>query len=138
MESSAANVKNYWIPWRTGMAFAYRGHTLMVMRQVSSESCDIELPYTAHLLQHKYRIEVHVYTNEWIKLITELLDVSTVNLECIPGLATKLLVMVTSHLHGLTHNFFADMLISSSNTQTTFMPCWKCYAKIGSSNPQGQ
>ena len=126
-----------WTPWKTGMAFSYRGRTLLVMKQVSNIPSDEFLDkweMKAHLLKSKYRIEIHIYTNEWITLSNELMELnSQENFECIPGLATKLLVMITGHVKALALSWFPGMLIfPSGRTFVTYVPCWKCYAEIGS------
>lgn len=134
-----------WTPWQTGIAFAYRGRTLLVIKQVGREACDRELPKAGHFLEYKYRIEVHIYMHEWQKLIGDLMVLGELesppeDFEHLPGLATKLLVMVTSHVHGLAQEFFCGMLISPSRGEPqfiTYLPCWKCYAKIEASNPEG-
>lgn len=128
-----------WSPWKTGMAFSYRGRTLMVMKQVTNEPCgdfaDQWGKKLAQLLTSKYRIEVHIYTNEWATLSNELLELNSHNFDfgCIPGLATKLLIMMTAHVKALALSWFPGMLkVPSSSPFITYMPCWKCYAEIGS------
>ena len=149
-----------WTPWKTGMAFSYRGRTLMVMKQASNEPCDEFLEawqLRLRLLKAKHRIEVHIYTNEWVALINELLELnsqsfSLENLECVPGLATKLMIMVTAHVRALAVSWFPGMMVAVPTSRSsmsslssaasgaggtpfvTYMPCWKCYAEVGSSN----
>lgn len=127
-----------WTPWKTGMAFSYRGHTLMVMKQAVNMPSDKFLETwqgRVKLLESRYRIEVHIYTNEWVKLTNELvaLNAHSGDFEAIPGLATKLLIMVTTHVKALALNWFSGMLRSSSSN-VTYIPCWKCYAEIGCSD----
>ena len=81
-------------------------------------------------LDSKYRIEAHVYVNEWIALTRE------ANLRSLKftSLATKLMVMLTAHVKALTTSWFPRMLISSkTRSLSTYMPCWKCYADAESS-----
>lgn len=134
-----------WTPWKTGMAFSYRGRTLMSMKQESNEPCEDFLEtwqMKLCLLKSKHRIEVHIYTSEWVSLTNELLELNSHSFsldmfDCIPGLATKLLIMVTAHVKALAMNWFPGMLTSASHSQpfVTYMPCWKCYAEIGT--PKG-
>ena len=126
-----------WIPWKTGIAFAHRGRTLLVLKQESNENCPEFLSrweFSVKLLEEAYRIEIHVYTDEWIRLVDELakagrLDVHLTN---VPAYATRLLVMVSGHIKSLATNWFPGMLESPQGLSfVTFMPCWKCYAEIG-------
>ncbi len=117
----------------------------MVMRQVSNEPCDeftSRWDFKISLEPAKYRIEVHIYTNEWVSLTNELLELNSQhslpldNFERIPGLATKLLIMVTGHVKDLALSWFPGMLKGSpSQPFVTYLPCWKCYAEIGSPKP---
>ena len=114
----------------------------MVIKQVSNKPCDKVLEtwqFKLKLLKSKFRIEIHVYTNEWVTLTNELLSLNsqTESFECIPGLATKLLVMVSRHVISLALNWFPGMLACSSQAEDkppTYMPCWKCYSEIGTAN----
>lgn len=142
-----------WTPWKTGMAFSYRGRTLMCMKQEVNEPCEgflDEWQMKLYILQSKFRIEVHIYTNEWVSLTNELLELSShsfslESFECLPGLATKLLVMVTGHVKALATSWFPGMLVTptpggggagaGSQSFVTYMPCWKCYAEIGTPRP---
>ena len=113
----------------------------MVMKQASNEpgegfpdAKEIKL----RLLKAKHRIELHIYTNEWVSLGHELLELgsfSPENLESIPGLATKLLIMVTTHVRTVATSWFDGMLTSTSSDVVTYMPCWKCYAEVEAPDP---
>ena len=141
-----------WTFWQTGMAFSHKGRTLVVIKQEDNKPCDElvdTLKVKSHLLKSVYRIEIHIYTNEWVALTNELMEQSSRfmdNFEFIPGLATKLLVTVTSHVKALTSGFFQGMLTRRSRSMDkkedfesiTYLPCWKCYAEIESSNPRGK
>ena len=124
-----------WTPWKSGMAFSCRGHTLVVMRQESSDETSEDSEETlswrvkANLLKSKHRIELHVYTHEWVELSKELGSDS----EGVSALATKLLVMVMGHVEALASSWFPGMLLSLSPAQhcTTYMPCWKCCLSAG-------
>ena len=114
------------------MAFSCRGHTLMVMKQESNEPSEEflqEWQMKLIPLTSKYRIEVHIYTNEWLALHSEMNPGSS-SPKCILGLATKLLVMVTAHVKDLT-GWFPGMLVCPSPSQpfVTYLPCWKCHCE---------
>ena len=136
-----------WTPWKTGMAFSYRGRTLLIVRQVSNEPCKSfhdKFPHkNIRLLPPKHRIEIHIYTNEWVTLSNELLYVNSTfsleNFECLPGLATKLLVMITGHVKTLALSWFPGMLsFPKGRSFITYIPCWKCYSEIGLSKSLDQ
>lgn len=125
------------------MAFSYRGRTLLIMQQVTNEPCDNFLDQweiKLKLLNSKYRIEIHIYINEWVALFNELLELGCTNFmfenfECIPGLATKLLVMIASHVKTLAVSWFPGMIKGTSEDPfVTYIPCWKCYSEIGTSS----
>ena len=123
-----------WIPWKTGIAFAHRGKTLLVVKQepnLREGGEDLRLTW----LEGTYRVEVHVYTPEWVALATELLECDRINysIDAVPGLATKLLVMISQHVKSLASNWFPGMLTSYYGPPlrfSTYMPCWKCFAEI--------
>ena len=127
-----------WTPWKTGIVFAFRGRTLLVIKQAINKPGDnFQETWGDRIqpLQAEYRIEVHIYTNEWVTLSIELsqLDLPSLPLERIPGLATKLLVMLTGHVKTLATTYFSGMLsLPPSGMFTTYMPCWKCCAEINS------
>ena len=120
-----------WTPWKTGMAFSYHGHTLMVIKQESNEPSDKffeKWQFNLTLLKAKYRIEAHIYINEWMAL-------SNSCGESFISQATKLVVMISMHVKSLATNWFPKMLISSENQSfSTHIPCWKCYVKNTSLN----
>ena len=132
-----------WIPWKTGIAFAHRGRTLLVVKQEINQSLDATLGPNLHTqlnwLEGLYRIEVHIYTREWVVLASELLECQQItysldNPSCLPSLATRLLVIISQHVKSLASKWFPGMLVASSNHHTelsTYMPCWKCFAEIG-------
>ena len=114
------------------MAFSCRGRTLMVMKQEPNEPSEEfleEWQMKLAPLKSKYRIEVHIFTNEWLTLYNEVNQGSSSS-NCVPGLATKLVVMVTAHLKALT-GWFPGMLVCPSPSQpfVTYMPCWKCHGE---------
>ena len=128
-----------WIPWKTGIAFAHRGRTLLVLKQETNENCPGTLSrweFSVKLLEEVYRIEVHVYTDELIRLVNELAEAGRLDIQLTPtnvtAYATRLLVMVSGHIKSLATNWFPGMLVSPPGMSfVTFMPCWKCYAEIG-------
>ena len=130
-----------WIPWKTGIAFAYRGRTLLVLKQdANSVSDDFTQRWGQRfqLLRGTFRVELHVYTPEWIALANDLLTLERIHYsiddpQCIPGFATHLLVMISNHIRNLATDWFPGMFLSAPLNQT-FMPCWKCCAEIGSAN----
>jgi hypothetical protein len=115
----------------------------MAMKQEVNEPCEGFLDAwqmkLKSILHSKIRIEIHIYTNEWVSLTNELLELNSHNFsfEGLPGLATKLLVMLTGHVKALAMDWFPGMLLSpsaaasSSEAFITYVPCWKCYAEIG-------
>lgn len=128
-----------WIPWKTGIAFAHRGRTLLVLKQEANESNPEYLSqwdFSVRLLEEAYRIEVHVYTDEWIQLVNEISEVGRLDIQLTPpnvtAYATRLLVMISGHIKSLATNWFRGMLVSPPGMSfVTFTPCWKCYAEIG-------
>ena len=129
-----------WTLWKTGIAFAHRDRTLLVLKQKVKESCPESLSrseLSVKLLDEAYRIEVHVYTNEWIQLVNELNEDGCLDIQLTPtkiiAYATQLLVMVSRHIKSLATNWFPGMLVSPPGVSyVTFVPCWKCYAGISS------
>ena len=128
-------------PWKTGLAFSCRGHTLLVMTQTTNKPCEKFLEdwgTRVKVLRGEYRIEIHIYTNEWIKLAGNLAELDFHNLQIdnpdsIPGLATKLLVMLTNHVKTLATGYFTGMLnLPRPGVFSSYVPCWKCFAEIGS------
>lgn len=128
-----------WIPWKTGIAFAHRGRTLLVLKQEANETCPDFLSrweFSIKLLEEAYRIEVHIYTDEWIKLVNDLAEAGRLDVQITPtnvtALATRLLVMVSGHIKSLATSWFPGMVVAPQGMSfVTFMPCWKCYAEIG-------
>ena len=128
-----------WIPWKTGIAFAHRGRTLLVLKQESNEVCPDFLnrwEFSIKLLEEAYRVEVHIYTDEWIKLVEDLAEAGRLDVQITPtnvtAFATRLLVMVSGHVKSLATHWFPGMLVAPHGFSfVTFMPCWKCYAEIG-------
>jgi hypothetical protein len=126
-----------WTPWKTGIAFAHGDRILLVLKQKVKESCPEFLKPSSKLLDEEYRIEVHVYTNEWIQLVNELAEGGCLDIQLTPtkiiAYATRLLVMVSGHIKSLVTNWFPGMLVSPPGVSlsfVTFVPCWKCYAGI--------
>ena len=116
-----------WTPWKTGMAFSYSGHTLMIIKQEPSDDDDGDydmLQSNVNILKSKYRIEAHVYTNELLAIFIEMNCIS----DLFASLATKLMVMITGHVKSLTTSWFPKMLTSLKVQQpfVTILPCWKC------------
>jgi hypothetical protein len=127
-----------WIVWKTGMAFAHKGRTLFVLKQESNVNYPELLSrweFSVELLKEEYRIEIHIYTDEWIQLANELAMAGRLDVHFTPinatAYATRLLVMVSGHIKSLATNWFPGMLESPPGMSfVTFMPCWKCYAEI--------
>lgn len=110
----------------------------MVVKQESNEPCEefLEVWEKLTILQSKHRIEVHIFTNEWMSLTKELQELNSshsISLQCIPGQAAKLLTIVMGHLEALVTSWFPRMLVCPSlyEHSVTYMACWKCYAEIG-------
>ena len=128
-----------WAPWKTGIAFAHRDRTLLILKQEVNESCPEFLSrweLSVKLLDEAYHIEVHVYTDEWIQLVNELAKDGCLDIQLTPtkimAYATRMLVMVSRHIKSLATNWFPGMLVSPPGVSyVTFVPCWKCYAGIG-------
>ena len=128
-----------WILWKTGIGFAHRGRTLLVLKQEMNENCPEFLRHWEHsvkLLEEAYRIEIHVYTDEWIQLVNELAKNGCLDIQLTPtnvtAYATRLLVMVSGHIKSLATNWFPGMLVSPPGMSfVTFTPCWKCYTETG-------
>ena len=95
-------------------------------------------------MEGTYRVEVHVYTPEWVTLANELLACDKINYsldnpDCLPGLATRLLVMISLHIKSLASDWFPGMFLSPTTQPAkfpTYMPCWKCFAEIGAERLQ--
>ncbi len=111
------------------------------MSQTSNIPCDKfseNWGTRVRVLQGQHRIEIHIYINEWIKLAGKLVEQDFHNFhidnpDSIPGLATKLLVMLTSHIKTLATAYFLGMLnLPRPGIFSSYVPCWKCYAEIGS------
>lgn len=141
-----ARVNLNWTPWKTGLAFSYRGQTLMVMKQVSNKPCEeflltrLNHQINRCLLVSKYRIEVHIHINEWVSLTNKLLESNphSFSMERIPGLATKLLVILSTHVKELALKWFPGMICPNPSSETpfiTYIPCWNCCAEIKSPDP---
>ena len=138
-----------WIMWKTGIAFAHRSRTLLILKQETNESCpDHEFlsrrELSVKFLEEAYRIEVHVYTDECIQLVNKLatkddnFDVQLTPMN-IAAYATRLLVMVSGHIKSLATNWFPGMLVSTPRMSfVTFVPCWKCYAEISGDSHNDQ
>lgn len=125
-----------WTPWKTGIVYKCKGRTLLLIKQEADSTPD-DLPpdNVFQPLNGDYRIEVHIYTNEWISLANYLSEQGILNSslspDFIPGLATRLLVVISTHIKSLAINYFSGMLLTHQNQNTvTYMPCWKCFAEI--------
>ena len=123
-----------WLPWKTGIAFAHRGITLFVVKQQNNISEDHLITGTpVHPLPGRFRVETHVYTPEWVKLAEQLLacDRCSYTVDCLPALATRLLVLSVKHITSLAMDWFPGMLTSTLPARlTTYAPCWKCFAEL--------
>ena len=106
-----------WLFWATGMAYVWRGRTLLVIKQQINEEA---------LHGEEVRIEVHVHTPWWVALSNEVQGRD-------PGhtlsLATHLLVMVSHHVVSLALGWFPGMLLGHP-TPSAYVPCWKCYEAV--------
>ena len=131
-----------WTPWKTGILFEYKGRTLLLVKQESNQICKNFIQQwdgRIKMLYGEYRIEVHIYTDEWITLTNYLAEQGTSQLgttlpsDYISGIATRLLVMITKHIESLATRYFSGMLlVPQGKSVATYMPCWKCFAEIGS------
>ena len=137
--AQSAEVVLDWMPWKTGIVYKCKGHTLLLIKQEVNQKPAISdiPPAQANLptLPGEYRIEVHIYTNEWVKLLNYLSEQGVFNPNVppnyIPGLATRLLVVLSTHIKALAQNYFSGMLLSpQGGNVVTYMPCWKCFAEI--------
>ena len=134
-----------WTPWKTGIVFGYKGRTLLLVKQESNQICENFIQQWGNrisLLHGEYRIEVHIYTDEWVNLTTYLSEQgqlgTTLPPDYIPGIATRLLVMLTQHIKSLATTYFSGMLlVPQGKSVATYMPCWKCFAEIGSAGMTG-
>jgi len=126
-----------WRAWKTGIVYECKGRTLLLVKQeTGSGEAPHELEGTVPCLQGDFRIEVHIYTNEWISLVdylsTEGQMSSSLPPSFIPGLATRLLVVITAHIKSLALGYFSGMLLTSpGKTAVSYVPCWKCFAELG-------
>ncbi len=135
-----------WTPWKTGIVYKCRGRTLLLIKQeICSRPVDVppEIIELYPNLTGEYRIEVHIYTNEWVKLANDLSEQGILNSslspDFIPGLATKLLVVLSTHIKSLAINYFSGMLLSHLGRHAvTYMPCWKCFAEVSSPRQPNQ
>jgi hypothetical protein len=129
-----------WTLWQTGLAFSYKGRTLMVMQQVSNEpSQKFRFEPQTHQISTLKRIEVSIYHNELIILVNKLLDLNEAFTfpESIIELATKLLIMLSAHVEEVALSWFNGMLRRPPGDGIpffTYIPCWKCNAGIESEN----
>lgn len=114
------------------MAFCNKERTLLLLKEVVN---DPSVYNVAMKLTLKLRIELHIYTNEWEALFYDKTELGSSDFQNIPGLTAKLLVMITGHVKALATKRFHGMIKpmkGSSDEFTTYMPCWKCYAKMSS------
>jgi len=107
-----------WLPWKTGIAFAHRGRTLLVVKQAYNTVVEADgKTLQVRCLEGFFRVEVHVYTPEWVALANELLMCDQLNYSldnpfCLPGMATKLLVMISKHVKSLANDWFPGIFIT--------------------------
>lgn len=118
-----------WRPWKMGVAFEARGRTLLVVKeeenQAPESSDDLEW------LPAKKRIEIHVYMQDWFEVQNELQAANKPapmlqNTFSLPGIATQLLVKISTHILSLAKGWFRGMLVSKN----IYIPCWKCYGQM--------
>ncbi len=114
----------------------------MVLKQDTNEPSEeftVKWEEKVNLESGKHRIEIHVYTNEWMSLANELNSYHSLpldNFDYILGLATKLLIIVTEHVNDLAKNWFPRMFRPMLHQRlNTYLPCWKCWAEIGKPKP---
>lgn len=114
-----------------GVAFSYRGRTLLVVKEEENEAPDTE-DDEYEWLPAKRRIEIHVYAQDWFEVQQELFAKGqTVPLLqqtfSLPGIATQLLMKISSHILSLS-KLYRGLL----QTQSVYIPCWKCYGNLES------
>ena len=119
--------------WKTGFSFAFRNRVLFYMMQddVTVED-EVETLFVnkATLLKYKFRIELHVFANEFLSMCN--LAASSVSGytsrdgKSISGLATKLLLLLMDHMKKLAEDFFAGMIVYPGTVFCSYMICWKC------------
>ena len=111
-----------------GLAFEARGRTLLVVK----EECN-QAPVSKDDLEWlpaKKRIEIHVYMQDWLEVQNELQRAGKPapmlqNTFSLPGIATQLLVKMSTHILSLAKGWFKGTLVS----ENIYIPCWKCYGQ---------
>ncbi len=128
-----------WKTWQQGMVFSSRGRTLVVLKLSSNK--DSNNDDGPKLLKGKYRIEVHIYVPEMIRIMQELQELKADPFETlslkqngsslsvpfnVTGHATAVMVAISNHIVSLS-SWFSGMI---SGDVSGYVPCWKCSAGI--------
>ena len=134
-----------WIKWRCGIAFVHDEQTLCIILQDVNQKLDSKgqlVPAEARVLQGSHRISIHIYMNEWLKVINGVIatgrnKISSQELTSayVTSLATQFMIMVDRHLKALATAWFPGMIISPKKSIASYAPCWKCFVKIGQQLP---
>ena len=134
-----------WKTWQQGMVFSSRGRTLIVLKLLNNDNNNNSSDgASCNFLQGKYRIELHVFIPEMIRIIQELQDLRAANQDefksaplkhhnsdlfvpfNVTGHATMVMVAISNHIVSLS-SWFSGMVSGDTNG---YVPCWKCSAGI--------
>lgn len=136
-----------WICWRSGLVFASRGRTLLLVRNLINPDTNLitDEGHKLKTISMKYRIEVHIYISEMINTLQELISlekycpIEDEGEEEMPtpfkvaGHATRLMVTISNHIAFLS-SWFHGMFQSNSSG---YIPCWKCYGGVAGTGTIG-
>ena len=129
-----------WVLWKTGMAFVFRGRTLLLVCQDKNSQLD-QPDQSRRSKVWKYRLTLSVYVPDMLQVLGEVadlgsLDDNVLDPSAITGQATRLLVAISNHVLSLD-SWFNSMLLSQQDRSCEtsllnigYIPCWKCYGSI--------
>ena len=106
----------------------------MMQEENNTENFDTPLDSEVNFVKSNLRIELHIFTNEWLALSNYLIktgqesDYTHANSRFISGLATKILLLLTVHLKKLSTDYFLGMIERPATEFCTYMACWKCFS----------
>lgn len=120
--------------WKKGFTFGYKDKILFIMMQdenIANEAFPAKFNEGSTILEAKFRIELHVFTNEFMSLSSHLrqsdqVSQVTASMRRISGLATKLLLLLTEHVKKLASDYFSGMIELPGTVFCSYMVCWKC------------
>ena len=127
-----------WGLWKTGMAFVCKGRTLLLVCQ--DKNSQLEQPdQSSRSKVWKYRLTLSIYIPDMLQVLGEVADFGYNNVldpDVVTGQATRLLVAISNHVLSLD-SWFNSMLLSQQDNASLlnigYIPCWKCYGSIESS-----